>query len=244
MYCFDTVGTIPDGLGFSHYDLTHLSWLFAFVVFTVLISLLYFRAGARTRRTLRLVIGSLIVADELFKWFTLFVGGNAEVSYLPFHLCSINIFLIAIHMWRPLKWLSDFLYLICIPAAIAALLFPTWTSLPPTNFMLIHSFTVHILLAAYPIMMTVGGDIKPTVKRLPICLSLLIGMAAIVYGINVWLDTNFMFLMSADEGNPLKWFETHWGNHLLGFPILLPAVIAVMYGIVYGVKWIRNHLHR
>lgn len=240
MYCLDTVETIPDGLGFEHYDFTHLLWLAGGIVFTAVISLLYRRADARARRVWRLVIGALIVADEAFKWMTLLLGGNAQVSYLPFHLCSINIFLVAVHMFRPSKILDNFLYLICIPAASMALLFPTWTELPSTSFMHIHSFTVHILLAAYPIMLTVGGDIAPDVRMLPKCLGLLIGMAAVVYGINILLDTNFMFLMSADKGNPLFWFEQNWGSHLLGFPVLLPVVIAVMYGIAYGVKKARK----
>ena len=41
-------------------------------------------------------------------------------------------------------------------------------------------------------------------------------------------DTNFMFLMRAGEGNPLKLFE-RFGSHLLGYPVLLAAVFAVMY---------------
>ncbi|MBE6763746.1 MAG: hypothetical protein E7553_05255 [Ruminococcaceae bacterium] len=244
MYWFDTVGTIPDGVGFSHFDLVHLLWLLFGVALTAVLCAAYTRASNRVRRILRLTVGTLILLDEAFKWFTLLVGGNASVSYLPFHLCSINILLIAVHMFKPTKLIDNFLYLICIPAAIAALLFPTWTELPPTSLMHIHSFTVHILLAAYPLMLTIGGDIRPTLRQLPYCLLILIGMAAAVYGINVLLDTNFMFLMDADKGNPLYWFKQAWGNHLLGFPVLLPAVFGVMYGIYYAVKAIRKKASR
>lgn len=236
MYWFDTVETIPEGVGFSYFGLTHIIWLCVFVVFAVFLSFLYKRSDTKNRKVIRMVIGGLIVLDEVFKWAMLIAGGNATVSYLPFHLCSINIFLIAVHMFKPFKLLDEFLYLICIPAAIAALLFPTWVSLPPLNFMHIHSFTVHILLAVYPIMLTVGGDIKPSIKRLPLCLLILLGMATVVYFINIWLDTNFMFLMYAEEGNPLLMFEEMWGSHLLGFPVLLPLVFAVMYGIYYCAK--------
>ena len=37
-----------------------------------------------------------------------------------------------------------------------------------------------------------------------------------------------MFLMRAGEGNPLKLFE-RFGSHLLGYPVLLAVVFAVMY---------------
>lgn len=178
---------------------------------------------------MRYLYAGLLLLDEAIKIAGLAAFGNYEVSYLPLHLCSINIILIAVHVLKPSKTLGNFLYSICIPAAIAALLFPTWTKLPLLNFMHIHSFTVHILLATYPIMLTAGGDIRPTAKELPKSLLLLMGLALPVYVVNLLCDTNFMFLMEADKGNPLYWFEEMWGSHFLGFPIIMAGVFLVMY---------------
>ena len=121
------------------------------------------------------------------------------------------------------------LYTVGIPGAMAALLFPSWTRLPLGNFMHLHSFTVHILLAMYPITLGLSGELAPSLKKLPQYLLWLVGMAIPIYGINLLLDTNFMFLMYAEEGNPLYLFEQMWGNHLLGFPVLITAVLIVMY---------------
>lgn len=178
---------------------------------------------------MRYLYAGLLLLDEGIKIAGLAAFGNYEVSYLPLHLCSINIILIAVHVLKPSKTLGNFLYSICIPAAIAALLFPTWTKLPLLNFMHILSFTVHILLATYPIMLTAGGDIRPTAKELPKSLLLLMGLALPVYVVNLLCDTNFMFLMEADKGNPLYWFEEMWGSHFLGFPIIMAGVFLVMY---------------
>ena len=95
--------------------------------------------------------------------------------------------------------------------------------------MLIHSFTVHILLALYPIVLTVGGDIRPDVKELPKTLVLLVALAVVALVFNLIFDTNFMFLMYASKGNPLYWFDQNWGSHLLGYPVLITAVIVVMH---------------
>ncbi len=122
----------------------------------------------------------------------------------------------------------QFFYFICIPAATAALLFPTWTSLPAANFMFWHSTSVHILLAAYPIMLFSGGDIRPSVRYMGKCFLLLLAMAVPIYCVNLLLDTNFMFLMYAPDGNPLAWFRDHVGYHWIGFPVLLVAVFALM----------------
>lgn len=231
-YFFDTAETIPEGVGFALFGGCHLLWLAGFAVFTVLCCLAYRQAAPARRRWMRLAMAALLIADECFKHVCLLTHGNFLPKYLPLHLCSINILLIAIHAVRPSKVLDNFLYVICIPAAMAALLFPAWTPLPAANFMHIHSATVHILLAAYPIMLTAGGDIRPSLRELPRTLLLLAVLAAGAYACNLAFGTNFMFLMYAETGNPLQWFETAFGNHLIGFPVLGAAVILVMYAPV------------
>ena len=49
-----------------------------------------------------------------------------------------------------------------------------------------------------------------------------------------------MFLMDVEPGNPLYPFEQAWGNHLYGFPVLIAAVIAVMYAPVYASRVLRR----
>lgn len=86
-----------------------------------------------------------------------------------------------------------------------------------------HSTSVHILLAAYPIMLFSGGDIRPSVRYMGKCFLLLLAMAVPIYCVNLLLDTNFMFLMYAPDGNLLAWFRDHVGYHWIGFPVLLVA---------------------
>lgn len=224
-----TSETIPRGLGFSHYSGLHLAWLAAGTVVIGLCCALYHRLGSRGRSKFRKTVAALLLADELFKLIPMMFLGTFQLDYLPFQLCSINLFVIAWHAWKPNKLLDNFLYTICIPGALAALLFPSWTKLPGLNYMCIHSFTVHILLVLYPVVLTVNGEIRPDVREVPRCLLLLVVMAGLALVLNLWWDTNFMFLMYASAGNPLCWFEDHWGSHLLGFPVLIAAVLIVMY---------------
>lgn len=223
-YFFETVETVGKGKGFSHFDSCHVFWLIfsAVVLFTV--SLMYKKASAKNRN-----IMGYIVADEIFKVIGLVAFDNFTPKYLPLQLCSINIFVIAIHALTKSKIVGNFLYTICLPASVLPLIFPTWTKLPIENFMHIHSFTIHLLLALYPLMLTVGGDIKPKFKYVPACLAVLLLLAGVAFAANSVWDTNFMFLRSASKGNPLYAFRKIFGNHLLGYPILIPAVIAVMH---------------
>lgn len=228
-YWFETEGTIVRGVGFSHFDGLHLCWLLVAAAFTVGISLTYRRLDPAAREKGKKATAAAIAVNEAGKTVLLLLSGKWEPAYLPLHLCSINIFLIAIHAVKPNKVLDNFLYAVCIPGALAALLFPGWTKLPLGNFLHLHSFTIHILLAAYPIMLTAGGDIRPDAKYIPHCFALLGVLAGVALTANRIFGTNFMFLMSAGRTNPLYWFQVHMGSHLWGFGILLPLVILVMY---------------
>ena len=229
-YFLDTIDTIQEGVGFQHFGKVHIVWLCVFLVILIGNCLLFRALGEKGKNIWIKTVAVLLVADELFKMACLFIGGNYEWDYLPLHLCSINIFLIALHCFRPSKTLDNFLYTVCIPGALAAALFPTWTKLPVANFMHLHSATVHILLILYPAVLAINGKLQISWKKIPYCLGILVAFAIPIYFINLWLDTNFMFLMEAEQGNPLYWFGQNWGNHLWGFPVLIGAVLLVMYG--------------
>ena len=228
-YFLETSDTIQEGLGFSHFDSLHIAWLLVFAAVTVTCCIVYRKLGEDGRKKMRYAVASLCVLDEWYMVVCLLIGGNYTPDYLPFHVCSINIYLIAFHALKPNKVLGNYLYLVGIPGTLAALIFPSWVKLPLANFMHLHSFTLHILLVLYPIMLTAGGDIKPEPRQLPRCLALLLGLAGVALVVNLIFDTNFMFLMEAKPGNPLYIFQQLFGNHLFGFPIIITAVILVMY---------------
>ena len=206
--------------------------LLTLVLAAAMLTALYYGLRNKSQKIQTMVLLPLSLSGVAAIVFNLLHWGS-PLEYLPLHLCSINIILIAIHAWKPNKTLDNFLYGVCIPGALAAMLFSTWTPLPTLNFMHLHSFTIHILLIAYPVMLTVGGDIRPDWRVLPKCLLLTLCMAVPIYCVNLALDTNFMFLMYADEGNPLLLFEQMFGSHLWGFPVLGTVFVGAMYGVLY-----------
>lgn len=116
MECFwDTVDTIGEGFGFSLFGARHLVTLALYIAFAALSCKRYKAADEKKRAQLRKLFAVLLLADEAFKQIGLQIGGNFNWEYLPLHLCSINIFLIALHAWKPNRLLDNFLYFICIP---------------------------------------------------------------------------------------------------------------------------------
>lgn len=220
---------IPEGVGFSTFGVTHLLWLLATVASITAAAIIYRRLCDKKRNAMRTVVGIAVVLCEIIKDIVVASIGEFGVGYLPFHLCGINILLIGFDLIKQTKTVRNFLYYIGIPSAMLALLFPNWTVLPCMNFFHIHSFVVHILLVMYPMLLITSGEVKPTIRTMPKCILLLIGLAMPAYVLNLLFDTNFMFLMSPETGNPLGLFEKYLGSHLWGFPILLPIVMFVMY---------------
>ena len=226
---FDTKKTVPDGVGFSTFGATHLLWVLAAVIAIIAASVIYGRLDPKKRNVMRTGLGVAVLLSEIIKDIVAAAVGDFGVGHLPFHLCGINVLLIGFDLVKPTKTVRNFLYYIGIPGAMLALLFPNWTVLPCMNFFHIHSFTIHILLVMYPVILITSGEVKPTIKDMPKCVLLLVGLAIPIYFINLLCDTNFMFLMSPDKGNPLGLFEQYLGSHLWGFPVLLPIVMFVMH---------------
>ncbi len=93
-----------------------------------------------------------------------------------------------------------------------------------------HSFTVHILLLLYPLLLLSGGY-RPVPRHLKkVMISLLI-LCSPIYLLNKLTDSNFMFLNNPGNGNPLSLFEAFFGNpgYLIGMPILLVLIWFLLY---------------
>ena len=226
---FVTSDNIPEGVGFQTFGPTHLLWLLAGLVFCVAACFFYRKLSLDKQKLALKILGCYIFLQEMTKNLVLTLLGEFSWGYLPFHLCGINILLIAFDTVKQVKTVRSFLYYFAIPGAALALLFPNWTEMPVWNFFHLHSFTIHILLVLYPLLLVTTGQVATDLKSALKGVGLLVAMAIPVYGLNMLWGTNFMFLMKPDSGNPLEFFEKLLGSHLWGFPILLPVVILVMY---------------
>ena len=226
---FLTGDKLPEGVGFKTFDLTHMLWLAVCLIVWVGVCAFHKKLAPEKRNILLKTLGIYIFLQEMGKNLVLILMGDFGWGYLPFHLCGINILLITFDTFKQTKVVRSFLYYFAIPGAALALLFPNWTGSPVWNFFHIHSFTIHMLLVLYPLLLVTTDQVDTDLKSAFKSVALLVVMAIPVYGLNLLWDTNFMFLMEPDSGNPLELFEKLFGSHLWGFPILLPVVVLVMY---------------
>ena len=233
-FFMDTSETIPDGLGFSYFSLEHLLCLAISSVLIGNVALLYVKSNSISRSRIRYILSGTAFGAELFKQIMLLIGKRWLPCYLPFHLCSINVFLILWYTLRKNRIIGCFLYGVCMPAALAALLFPGWNDLPAWNFMYLHSWTLHIVLVMYPLALVLSGEIRPNVYDGLKSLLLLGCLAIFFYGIN-WLlyereiYVNFFFLRTVSANNPLYVFESLFGNYRYGLLLVVLLVQIILY---------------
>lgn len=181
---------------------------------------------------------------EAYKDIVLIVTGHMEFQYLPLHLCGIAIFLEALFAFFPCAFFGELTCVVCLPGAAAALLFPDWARYPTINFMNLHGFILHTILVLFPVLTMLSGKYLPKLRKIYMPLLFFAAAAPILYRINVWQNTNFMFLNWPSLGSP---FETvyqnyGYGGYLAVFGGTVFVVILIMYGIA-GMIGMIKHKH-
>lgn len=228
---FTPASRLTPGAGFSLYGRDHICWLVICLAAGAALCLIYRRLDSRARARMRLGMGLAVLLCEILKDTNLIVQGEFGVYYLPLHLCGLAVFFTLGHGIRPNETVGELLYSSFMPGALSAILFPDWTACAAFSFHSIVGFTVHLLIVVYPLMQTLGGDIRPSVRRLPRCLLILLCLAVPVYIFDRHFNANYMFLLAPAAGSPLEWFAALLGNpgYLLGYLPLLTLVWCILY---------------
>ena len=222
---------VPQDMGFELYNNYHLKWLCLISLFVVIISIRYKKLDLDQREKFRKTYGISILLTEVYYQAVLIITRQYNIDYLPLHLCGLAIFICFYDAFRPSNVAREFLYCLCAPGALMALLFPNWSKLPVFNFASINSFVVHGLLVAYPIMLMFAKEFLPDYKRLPMCGFLLMMIVCPIYYFNKLFDTNFLFVNTPSENSPLVALEDWLGNpgYIFGMLLLVLLFWVVLY---------------
>lgn len=230
-YFFTPEEYLPSGVGFGLFSAQHFEWLLICAALGTALCLVYRRLGRDKRRTMRILTGCAVLLCELLKTGNLIIQGTFSIYYLPLHLCGIAVFITFFHCLHPDETAGNLLYSTCMPGALFAIVFPDWTMFPAFCYHSIVGFTVHTLIVAYPLMLVLGGDLRPSVRKLPRCLLILVCIAIPVYIFDRLFSANYMFLLEPAAGSPLEWFASLLGvpGYLLGYIPMLAIVWSLLY---------------
>ncbi len=230
--CWDE---LPADGGFTLFGIVHIGWLI-FIAAAICLLVYYFRKLPDEEKIKRLRLLSVITLGlEILKDIFLIVKGNMAFSYLPLEMCGLAIFVELFYAFTGKKFFGEIMCIICMPGAFAALLFPDWTGYPLLNFIHINSFILHGMLVTVPVIAVLSGMYMPKIRNIYKVYLFLIITVPVIYLINKWQGTNFMFLSYPSNGSPFYGIYEKWGytTYMIIYALVVIVCIFIMYAI-YG----------
>lgn len=230
-YFFTPEKALPAGVGFSHFDQSHIAALVCLGALSVLVILAACRMTAPRRLRFLRGMAVAMVVMEVLKDLILGVIGAFSVGYLPLHLCSIAMFICLYWAWHPHSGgAGALLWSLCFSGGLAALLFPDWTRMPLLHFQSLHSFLYHAMLVQFSLIAVITGQARPGLQNVWKAALFLVIAAVPVYLLNCLLDTNYMFLNRPLPGTPLELcarLPGKWG-YLAGYALLAGGILVLL----------------
>lgn len=223
---FTYADDLPPDAGFALYSPPHLA------VLALAAALCLFAARRPLSERASRALGLAILLSELLRMTVYAAMGCLNRFELPLHLCSLAVFLCALHSIRKPDWLGQTLYALCLPGACAALLFPDWVVYPFFSFISLHCFVSHTLIVLYIVSETARGSIRPRLSALWKPMLFLCAAVPPVYLFNRHFGTNYMFLQVPAPGSPLVGLAQLSGGNPAGYLALLIAAVAACMALM------------
>ena len=230
---------IPPEMGYPLFGAAHLISV-AVTLSLVAIALFTLRkkSGRVQRRVLK-AIPLVMLVLELAKDLFLFSIHKFGLGYLPFHVCSIGIFVFLLREFLPLKWAKAYFgevaYALIMPASLVALVFADWTIYYPVlNFINLHSYLWHGLLVLYPALLFMSKEISPSIRHIHWVLLFLCLVVPPIYLFDKRFNCNYFFVNWPIPNSPLSFLASFMGKpgYLIGYAILTILVLLLVYKMI------------
>ena len=222
---------------FAAYDTEHYLLLTGFIFFSYLFFRLLSSRSKYNQQRILLSLAILLSATQLLKVpMNLYLGSFDPQNDIPLHLCNFLPFiLIWVYATGNRKVWGTVFFWIVLGVSQANLT-------PSVEFSLFHYdairyWMVHmglVLLALYPAVIW-KWDLKR--KDLLRTVGWLNVAAAIIYGVNLLLNSNYMYVMAKPPGTTFFSLLPPWPTYILVLEVILVVWSVMIYGLF---KWVRG----
>jgi hypothetical integral membrane protein (TIGR02206 family) len=212
--------------GFSH--------LFVIVVMLLGIGILFLLRNSSQKLKLLAriaIVSTLVFQAILFNGWHIYHNTYLIGSYLPFHLCSISLYLVVFSLVFRKNWLSSFTYYVSFVSALLAVISPDVR--PDQNFpefRFIEFFLSHVFIVFGVVFLIFIDRIRLTYRSLWVSFVVLFGYMLLVFPINKITGGNYLFLNSKPGSGGLFAFFPPEPYHVL---VLIPATLGIFH-LEYG----------
>ncbi len=229
------------GAPFELFGIAHLIALACVVLLNVFIYLFRKKFTPKGRQYFRYTVATILLLNEtawhLWNYFT---GQWTVQTMLPFHLCSILVWVGAIMLITKNYAIYEFAYFLGIAGATQALLTPDAGIYGFPHFRFFQVFISHGLIVTSAIYMTIVEGFRPYWKSLGhIALWGNVYMVAI-FVLNLLIGSNYLFIAHKPETASLIDVLPPWPWYILA----LEGIGAVMCLVLYTPFIIRDSRNR
>lgn len=223
------------GEPFHLFALPHLVTLAIVLLGSVGLIVFRRRFGERARRTWRYGMAALLIANEVAGHLWYWAVGVWAIDFaLPFHMCSLFVWLTALMLITRSYRLFEFAYFLGIGGATQALLTPNLGPFGFPHFRFFQAFFMHAPIVLGSVFMAAVEGYRPTGKSL---LRVAVGTnlyMLLVMGVNKLLHSNYMFIAEKPSTPSLIDYLAPWPWYILELEAI-GAVICLLLYLPYAV---------
>jgi hypothetical integral membrane protein (TIGR02206 family) len=212
---------------FAYFEISHLS-VISFLFIAILFIYLTRNSPSIFRKVTRIgIISTLIFQAILFNGWHIYHGTYLIGSYLPFHLCSISLYLVVFSLMFNNPLLRGLTYYISFISAFLAVISPDVS--PDQNFpafRFIEFFLSHTFIIIGVAYLIFTDKISTTYKQLWISFGILFVYTLAVFPINTITGGNYLFLNQKPGSGGLFALFPPEPYHVLA---LIPATLVIFH---------------
>lgn len=192
------------------------------------------RLDKKKRRKLLVALWAVFTVIELAKYVRFLVRPESfDIrTGLPFHLCSVSLFVYPAAVFSKNETFRNFAYAVNMPGAFFALVTPDVGSSPLLSFYFLHLMIAHTFIFLIPLYMAACGIFRPDIRRLPAVAGLLALFLLPAAILNRLLGSNYFFINGPVAGTLTQTFADRFGENLYLMPML--AALLTVWAILYA----------
>ena len=231
---------MPPPITFEPFGTAHLSTLY--LIFAVALALplaVRFLVPTAVRGVAYALAGLLLAQEGIKFWMRLDTHGFSA-DLLPLPMCTLAVYLSAWMLITRDRRIFEIVYFWGLGGTTQALLTPDleegFPALSCLLFFLGHGAIIVSIFYAMVLF-----RLRPYLASLPRVMFITAAVAIVAFAVNLWLGTNFMYLM-AKPGRPslLDWFGP-WPWHLIGLLIVSLLSFVLLYFPFFVADWINRN---
>lgn len=234
-------GKVWTGEPFVLFGPWHLLALGLIVLFNIVMVIWGRKASEKSRKTFRWTLASILLIDEaLWHLWNITTGQWSLQTTLPFHLCSVFVFLSAYMLVKKSYGVYEFAYFLGIAGATQALLTPDAGIYGFPHFRAFQVMISHGAIITASVYMTLVEGFRPTRQSLK---RVLVGgnlYMAVIFVLNLLIGSNYLFIAHKPETASLMDVMPPWPYYII-FVELMGIVVSLILFIPFIIEgWRRK----